>query len=70
MIHDCVFFFGLFSVSSFIIFNLLNLFESFENSCRNKYFNLNERFQIFYCRHNICKNYIFCYILDLADYNL
>ena len=71
MIHNCVGgFFGLFSGSFFIIFNFINLFESFENSCRNEYFTLKERFQIFYCRHNICKNYIYCYILSLAYYNL
>ena len=44
--HAHLFFF--FPVSCFVVFNVLNLFKSFKNSCGNKYFDLKERLSSFF----------------------
>ena len=62
MLFSCLFFF-------FLCFSLLNLSKSSNKLARNECFDLKKGYQISYYHDNICKNYSYCYILDLIYYS-
>ena len=57
------------SVFNFIVLNYFRLFKYLENSRRNKYFGFKESPAFIYYHDNICKNCIYCYMLDMIYYS-